>query len=67
MGNPLSSTIADLVMETLETNTIKKLNSPLGIYKRYVDDIFLTCNKNEIDAIVKEFNSFHPKKNSHVK
>lgn len=58
MGQPISSTIADLVMQFIEEKIIKKLNN-ITFYKRYVDDIIIAANKNNIDSIFNTFNNIH--------
>lgn len=39
MGSPLSPTVANLVIEELETWALKQLNFKPPYYVRYVDDI----------------------------
>ena len=46
-------------METLETNVINNNNLDISIYKRYVDDIFLTCKSEDITEILNAFNIYH--------
>ena len=41
MGSPLSPIIANLVMENLEVNTLKKTSISIPFYFRYVDDIVM--------------------------
>lgn len=60
MGSPLSSVVADIVMEKLEQQNINKLrqqNITLHLYKRYVDDCFVVGKEEDIDAVVRTFNS----------
>jgi len=59
MGSPLSPIIADLVLRDIETKAISKLNFELPLYYRYVDDILLAASKDQLDAILDTFNSFH--------
>jgi hypothetical protein len=61
MGNPLSSTIANLVMEQLETDCLKNLPIKPTFYYRYVDDIFTTYHINHTEQLLNTFNNFHPK------
>jgi len=42
MGSPLSPIIANLVMENLEVNALKKTSISIPFYFRYVDDIVMT-------------------------
>ncbi|KXJ77879.1 hypothetical protein RP20_CCG006257 [Aedes albopictus] len=64
MGSPLSPVVANLVMERLEQESICKLEekqTPMKIYRRYVDDCFCVAKRNYIDTIVATFNEFHEK------
>lgn len=60
----LSPVVANLVMERLEQESICKLEekqTPMKIYRRYVDDCFCVAKRNYIDTIVATFNEFHEK------
>lgn len=64
MGNPLSPTIADIVLDTLLTETIndlKKSDVHFKIITKYVDDLFAIIKKNDEETILKIFNSYHTK------
>ena len=63
MGSPASSPIANLVMEHLENSVLENLKNKINIdfYQRFVDDIILSCKPSDIDIILNEFNSFHPR------
>lgn len=61
MGSPISSTIANLVMEQLETEVLNKLRIKPFFYKRYVDDCLLCLHENEINNTLTAFNNFHPR------
>lgn len=61
MGSPISSTIANLVMEELENVVISSLDYIPAFYKRYVDDCILCIPKNKLEYTQQAFNSFHPK------
>lgn len=61
MGSPISSVIAQIVMEQLETQTINKLDNKISLYKRYVDDCILAISPKDKNVILNTFNSFHPK------
>jgi len=41
MGSPLSPILADIVMDDLEMNCLKRLDFAVHTYYRYVDDIFI--------------------------
>lgn len=59
MGSPISSTVANLVMEELENDILNKLVKKPIFYKRYVDDCLLCIHKNELKNTLDSFNSFH--------
>jgi len=59
MGSPLSPIIADLVMQDLEVHILNSLNYSLPIYYRYVDDILLAAQENDIQHIFNKFNNYH--------
>jgi predicted GIY-YIG superfamily endonuclease len=61
MGSPISSTIAQLVMEHLEESVIEGLNFDILFFKRYVDDCLMAVPENETNNILDKFNSFHRK------
>lgn len=60
MGSPISSTIAQLVMEHLEETTINNLDFDITFFKRYVDDCLTSVPENKINEILTAFNDFHP-------
>jgi len=59
MGSPLSPILSDIVMQDLETKAFQNLNLYLPLYFRYVDDLLLLAPNNEVDNILKTFNSIH--------
>jgi len=61
MGSPLSPIVADLVLQDLETHSLRSLPFKPDFYFRYVDDIILSTTKSRIDAIVNIFNTYHPR------
>jgi len=61
MGSPLSSIIADLIIQDLEREMLGKLDFRLPFYFRYVDDILTAVPKTAIDSIVDKFNAHHPR------
>lgn len=63
MGNPLSSTVADLVMENLLTTAVHKLDFQLPFLKKYVDDIVTAIPLDKLDHVMEVFNSY----NEHLK
>jgi len=52
MGSSFSSIIADIFMQDLETECLKKIGVDLTFYYRYVDDIVLAASSNKIDLIL---------------
>lgn len=58
MGSPASPIIADIVMEKLLDTCLEKLTGKPKIITKYVDDLFCIVKENEIDILLKTFNSF---------
>lgn len=64
MGNPLSPTVADIVLDDLLDNTIQELNNKgilINFITKYVDDTLLIINKKDINEIQNTFNKYHQK------
>lgn len=61
MGSPISSVIAQLVMEHVEKQIIAKLDTDILFYKRYVDDCLLAIPRDSEQQVLDTFNSFHHK------
>lgn len=59
MGSPLSGVIADLVMEKLENDVLKKLDFRYIFYFRYVDDIIICIHKNNVNKLLNTFNGYN--------
>lgn len=62
MGSPLSPVIANLVMERLEQDSIRKVEEQqigMVVYRRYVDDCFCVARVEDVDRILDTFNGFH--------
>ncbi|XP_039428895.2 uncharacterized protein LOC120412472 [Culex pipiens pallens] len=59
MGNPLSSTVADLVMENLLVSVVHKLDFQLPFLKKYVDDIVTAIPPDKLDHVMEVFNSYN--------
>ena len=58
LGSPISVTIANLVMETVETKALQTFqNSPI-MWKRYVDDTFVVIKKNNLETFYEQLVSF---------
>lgn len=58
MGSSTSPIIADIVMEQLLNNSIKKLKQKPRLVTKYVDDIFAIINENEVKNTLDALNSF---------
>ena len=52
MGSPISSTIAQIVMEYLEESVLQKLNYNGIFFKRYVDDCLLAIPEDKLTHIL---------------
>lgn len=61
MGSPLSSTIANLVMEYVKTEVLTTLDFKPYFFKRFVDDCLLCIPENKIQYTLNKFNTFHQK------
>lgn len=61
MGSPISSTIAQLVMEYLEESVIEGSNLEFLFFKRYVDDCLMAVPENQTIKVLDLFNSFNEK------
>jgi len=59
IGSPLSSIIADTVMQDLESVSLNKLFVTPLFFVKYVDDIALVYVNTYIDEILIKFNSYH--------
>ncbi|XP_036348048.1 uncharacterized protein LOC118757445 [Rhagoletis pomonella] len=65
MGNPISPTIADIIMDNLLDNTITELkeksNIDIKFVTKYVDDIFAIIKRNDANIILDTLNKYHNK------
>lgn len=64
MGNPLSPTIADIVLDKLLDDVTKDLedkNIKMGFLCKYVDDILAVINKDDMNIILNTLNNYHEK------
>ncbi|XP_062541027.1 uncharacterized protein LOC134209061 [Armigeres subalbatus] len=60
MGNPLSPTIADMVMETLLNNVMTKISFPVPVIRKYVDDLILALPTEKVLEVLDIFNKYNP-------
>ena len=58
MGSSISGLFADLVMEDLETECLRKLSFAPAFYFRYVDDVITCVPHDKIDEILAMFNTY---------
>ncbi|XP_073814244.1 uncharacterized protein [Musca autumnalis] len=64
MGNPLSPTIADIVLDTLLDEVLKELRQnsiQIKLISKYVDDIFAIIDRKYMETTLKLLNSYHNK------
>ena len=64
MGNPLSPTIANIILDKLLNECLQDLkqnNIEIKFIIKYVDDIFAVVRKTDTDQILKTFNMYHNK------
>jgi len=62
MGSPLSPIIAEIILRDIEEKAFD-LSVHIPIYYRYVDDILIASAPEELDNILKVFNSLHDRIN----
>jgi hypothetical protein len=63
MGNPLSGIMADIALDAIISQAVEKLEEMgirLTFLKKYVDDLCVAANVNNIDTILTIFNQIHP-------
>lgn len=64
MGNPLSPTIADIILDSLlktKINELQEQNINIKFIVKYVDDILAIIYKKDIDIILNTLNNYHDK------
>ena len=61
MGSSISSVIAQMILEELESDVISKINFPLPFFLRYVDDCLTAVPLNKCDYILSCFNKYNEK------
>ena len=57
MGSPVSTVVANLVMEDVEKRALSTFHSPPKIWKRYVDDTFVIIHKNSVEDFLDHLNT----------
>ena len=60
MGSSLSPALADLVLEKLISSTMAIVEDSVSFMSRYVDDLLLIIQEDQVDNVLAQFNSFHP-------
>ncbi|XP_055590666.1 uncharacterized protein LOC129742749 [Uranotaenia lowii] len=53
MGNPVSSPIADFVMESLLDNVTRTLDFQIPVLRKYVDDLLLALPREHVEKAIK--------------
>lgn len=61
MGNPVSPTFANIVMNELVISTLRKLPFKLPFIRIYVDDTILAIPEGQENLVLQLFNQFHSK------
>ena len=61
MGSPISPILADIVMQDLESDCLKKIEFDIPGFFCYIDDILALVPIDKIDHIIGVINSFHPR------
>ena len=56
LGSPLSSFLAETVMQDLERRAVTK-NNDIKTWDRYVDDVLATVKKDKVDNILHTINN----------
>ena len=61
MGASLGPVLANIIMTELEKTVVDKLirSGRIKFYARYVDDTLLLVKPEDVDGILREFNSYH--------
>ena len=59
MGFPISSILADLVMQDLETNVLQNFDFNIPVYYRYVEDTIIFIQKDKIEEVLTRFKHYH--------
>ena len=60
MGSPLSPALADLVLEKVLKTTMEIVGEGVLFLRRYVDDLLLIVEENQVEMVLEQFNNFHP-------
>lgn len=53
MSSPVSVTIANMVVESVEEKALSSVSIPVNLYSRYVDDPFTIVQKNTLKYFTK--------------
>jgi len=57
MGSPVSSVVANLVMEDIETRALETFTHPPRLWKRYVDDTFVIMKRSKLSEFLTHLNT----------
>ena len=67
MGYPVSTVIANLIMEDVEKRALSTFHSPPKVWKRFVDDTFVIIHKNSVEDFLDHLNTIKTQSNSQSK
>jgi len=56
MGSPVSSVVANLVMEDIETRALETFTDPPHLWKRYADDTFVIMKRSKLSKFLTHLN-----------
>ena len=60
MGLPVSTVVAEIVMQHLEERALATCHQTISLWLHYVDDTFIAVHKDEIDAFHDHLNEQNP-------
>ena len=60
MGSPVSSVIADILMENLEMKAFQGNGTVPRVWKRFVDDVLAVVRKANVERFLDHLNNIHP-------
>ncbi|UYV79240.1 hypothetical protein LAZ67_17001706 [Cordylochernes scorpioides] len=60
MGSPLSTTIAEISMRSIDRWITARFPHDIVFWRRYIDDIFCICTTTQTENILCNLNNYHP-------
>ncbi|XP_055701741.1 uncharacterized protein LOC129801012 [Phlebotomus papatasi] len=61
MGSPIGPIAADIAMQRTLNSVLEDSPLRIGFVRKYVDDLLVSVHRDDVEALVPLFNSFHPK------